>query len=70
MKILTRLWRDEPVLVATVVPILTTVGIISADQASAVTNAVAGVVAIGVQVAAAFGVRSTVRPTSKAAPTP
>jgi hypothetical protein len=59
---LTALWKREPVLVGTLVPLLATVGVLTTDQASALANGIAGVIAVVVEIAAAFGVRSRVSP--------
>jgi phage-related protein len=59
---LAALWKREPVLVGTLVPLLATVGVLTTDQASALANGIAGVVAAVVEIAAAFGVRSRVSP--------
>jgi hypothetical protein len=62
------LWAKEPVAVATVLPLLVTVGVITQDQASAVTNAIAGAAAVLAQLAVAWKVRSKVSPVPKAPP--
>jgi hypothetical protein len=59
---LAALWKREPVLVGTIVPLLATVGVLTTDQASALANGIAGVIAVVVEIAAAFGVRSRVSP--------
>jgi phage-related protein len=59
---LAALWKREPVLVGTIVPLLATVGVLTTDQASALANGIAGVIAAVVEIAAAFGVRSRVSP--------
>jgi hypothetical protein len=60
---LKKLWAEEPVLVATIIPLGVTVGLLTTDQASALTNVVTGAVAAVVQILAAFGIRSKVSPT-------
>jgi hypothetical protein len=57
-----RLWRAEPVLVSTVVPVAATAGLLTAGQASTVTT----VLLVAAQVAAAFGIRTQVKPKGKA----
>lgn len=65
------LWAKEPVLVAEVVPLAATAGLVTQAQASALTASITGVVAAIVQVAAAFGVRSIVTsPATKAKAAP
>lgn len=60
------LWAREPVLVGSVLPVLVTLGVLTQDQASAVTSAITGAAAIAAEVAAAFGIRSRVTPTKAA----
>lgn len=68
--LLGRLWGREPVLVGSIVPLLVTVGVVSQQQASAVTNAITGVAAVVGELAVAFGVRSRVSPVTKTQPVP
>lgn len=63
---LAALWRREPVLVGTALPVLVTLGILTQDQASAVTNVIAGVVALAAQFGVAVKVRSVVTAPPKA----
>jgi hypothetical protein len=58
MGALKKLWQQEPVLVTTLLPLLTTIGVLTATQQSAIDT----VVAAAVQVAAAFGIRARVSP--------
>lgn len=62
LSVLRRLWAREPVLAGTVLPVLVTVGVITQTQASTVQQAIAGLVAVAAEVAAAFGVRHHVTP--------
>lgn len=57
-----KLWAEEPVLVGSLVPLLTTAGVLTAAQGSAVTSAVSGVVSLVAVIAAAVKVRSKVSP--------
>lgn len=61
------LWSREPVLVGSVLPVLVTVGLLTQSQASKVATVAAGIVAVGLQVAAAVKVRSTVTSPASAA---
>lgn len=58
-------WRNEPVLLGAIPPMLVFAGLITAAQASAVTAAVQSVTAAAVSLIAAFSVRSAVKPTSR-----
>lgn len=67
IKLLKSLWAKEPVLVAEIIPLGVTAGVLTQAQASTLTATITGVVAAVVQVAAAFGVRSLVTsPATKA----
>lgn len=57
--------RNEPVIVGTLIPLLVTVGFLTTDQATALTNLIAGAVAFVAQIAVAVKVRASVRPTVK-----
>lgn len=61
------LWAREPVLVASAGPLLVTLGVLTQVQASTLTTGVAGVVAVGAQLVAAFGVRHKVSSPATAA---
>lgn len=68
VNLLKRLWAEEPVLVATIIPLGVTVGLLTTDQATALTNIVTGAVAVIVQVLTALGIRSQVGRPKPAAP--
>lgn len=55
-----KLWAKEPVLAGAVLPVAVTVGVLTQDQASAITNALTGAAAVAAELAAAFGVRRAV----------
>ena len=59
------LWRREPVLVGSVLPVLVTLGVLTQSQASTVTNVIAGVASVVGELAVSFGVRSKVSPAAK-----
>lgn len=61
------LWQREPVLVGTALPVLVTLGVVSQDQASAITNAITGAATVVAEIAVAVGVRSKVTPSKPAA---
>ena len=63
---LAALWHREPVLIGTALPVLVTIGVLTQDQATVLTNAITGLVAVAAEVAAAFGVRAKVTPVKAA----
>jgi hypothetical protein len=63
--LLKKAWAAEPVLVAVVPPILVTAGVITLAQSNALTAAVGSILAAAAQLAAAFGVRTAVKPAAK-----
>lgn len=59
------LWRNEPAVVGGVTTALVSVGVITGEQGANLSSAVESLVAAGVSIAAAFGVRARVRPTGR-----
>ena len=65
LRLVCRVWAQEPVLVGSALPLLATLGVLTQDEASALVNAVAGAGAVVGELAVAFGVRSRVSPVGK-----
>jgi hypothetical protein len=65
---LAALWKREPVLVTSVLPLLVTAGVLTTDQASALQNGISAAIAVVVDVVAAFVSRSRVSPVKAADP--
>lgn len=61
------LWAREPVLVAAVLPVAVSVGLLTATQANAVTAGLASAAAVVAQLVAAWQVRAVVKSPATAA---